>query len=1059
MINIKDNFAPFLFVAVVVGLMTFLFWSHFYQAKQIQTIKEIRVNGEEEMLVGASTLFAQNASVQLNLEVMGSYASTSGNLSFNGEIMPDGATCSNNQILKRTGANDWDCATDAGGVSSNSLDFDEFVPSMTLDTDTSITAGASRSLSIGTTSFQDNVLSIACPESYSNSTSVGGCININNLTNSREAMVIYSSSSANVSSLLRIEQGNTAHNSGQLRINSEGTGGGDYEIRMDSDNPDIEFVETDQIAPKGVFEIDVNNSLLRFNYRDLTNGSFSSVLQMMDAGNFGKIGIFDSSPDAQLEIVASASVDPFYISNTALGDGGLLSVNTNGVLGVGDWQGADGTMGLIQLNTNATSTTTVNKANTIAVGTGTGGANGTNKYLGQFGWLSRDSSFTAPKLTAFISAEATEVYGADIDVGSAITFWTGTQNMTNPSEKMRLWDNGNLGLYDTSPDARLEVVGSASLPYLYVTNVSDGDIFAIHNNGSASISANFEVIGYASASKYFGVALSNMAGTDGCSAAGDTLNYTATTGVFSCGSDGAGGVASNSLDFDEFVDAMTLDANTTIASAGFNISWGGIDFKNVGSISLGVNDRFKLSTNKDTGTFNELIRLDFLTDTAKANIAYYASDGNPKIWLAGHEDLSVGNPHKHWSVETTIGDGTLASRFEIPYGTDIVDIETHDANFIVGGTGDFEVAGGNASIAGNLELTNNDLIMTGAGSDIRHSVDIDFFPELQTTRGFRISDGTTDIDISATGASVLNIVDDLLITGAASVSKNLELFGNPAALHLMSVGAGDYASELRIKGESGDTWQGGYLQYDASGNQFIIGVHDAANKTAASDVEVLQFDRDGSPLTIVPHTIFNNSVSTSLNFEAVGYASASRLFVTNLSTFSGGASFSAAVTGVTDQLVRWGATSSVPPSASFATFDTRNDFTVLDFGDSAVASKSIFIDTMPRDYDDGALTVYIHYSATSATSGDVVWDVEFDRIGDGIQDIDTSSWATAQTATCTVPGTSGLVDICSIAFTRAQADSISKGELMRVRVVRDTTDANDTVTATDIELHFVEIAQ
>jgi hypothetical protein len=38
-----------------------------------------------------------------------------GNISFDGEIMPDGALCSNNQILKKTAANDWDCATDVGG--------------------------------------------------------------------------------------------------------------------------------------------------------------------------------------------------------------------------------------------------------------------------------------------------------------------------------------------------------------------------------------------------------------------------------------------------------------------------------------------------------------------------------------------------------------------------------------------------------------------------------------------------------------------------------------------------------------------------------------------------------------------------------------------------------------------------------------------------------------------------------------------------------------------------------------------------------------------------------
>ena len=45
------------------------------------------------------------------------------NLRFDGEIQPDGATCAANQILKRTGVNDWDCATDAGEFSTTTNDY------------------------------------------------------------------------------------------------------------------------------------------------------------------------------------------------------------------------------------------------------------------------------------------------------------------------------------------------------------------------------------------------------------------------------------------------------------------------------------------------------------------------------------------------------------------------------------------------------------------------------------------------------------------------------------------------------------------------------------------------------------------------------------------------------------------------------------------------------------------------------------------------------------------------------------------------------------------------
>ena len=250
---------------------------------------------------------------------------------------------------------------------------------------------------------------------------------------------------------------------------------------------------------------------------------------------------------------------------------------------------------------------------------------------------------------------------------------------------------------------------------------------------------------------------------------------------------------------------------------------------------------------------------------------------------------------------------------------------------------------------------------------------------------------------------------------------------------------------------SSDRFGGNFAKFTVSGNNYIIlgsgGEIVASGAAQFGGTSSVAYSRFGTGTT--GHALdAANDLIISDDFEVDGN-----------SFFDGGASFSASVTGTLDTLVRFGATSAVPPSSSFATFDTRNDFTVLDFGDSAVASKSIFIDTMPYDYDDGTVTVYIHYSATSATSGDVVWDVQFERVGDGSQDIDTGGWNTAETATCTVPGTSGFVDICSMTFTQAQMDGVKKGELFRMRVIRDTTDAADTVTATDIELHSVLIRQ
>lgn len=150
-------------------------------------------------------------------------------------------------------------------------------------------------------------------------------------------------------------------------------------------------------------------------------------------------------------------------------------------------------------------------------------------------------------------------------------------------------------------------------------------------------------------------------------------------------------------------------------------------------------------------------------------------------------------------------------------------------------------------------------------------------------------------------------------------------------------------------------------------------------------------------------------------------------------------------------------TDNEPPSANFATFDTRNGHPVLDF-DTTTQEAAIFSDVLPRNYAGGGITVYVHYSMTSATSGTCGWDVAFERIGDSQQDVDSDGFATAQTITAvTVPGTSGHVDIVNVAVTDgANIDSIAVGELFRIRVRRDVANDNG---AGDAELHAVELKE
>lgn len=147
-----------------------------------------------------------------------------------------------------------------------------------------------------------------------------------------------------------------------------------------------------------------------------------------------------------------------------------------------------------------------------------------------------------------------------------------------------------------------------------------------------------------------------------------------------------------------------------------------------------------------------------------------------------------------------------------------------------------------------------------------------------------------------------------------------------------------------------------------------------------------------------------------------------------------------------------------PPSANFATLDIRNQHPVLDF-DATTNESAVFSAVMPRNYaGTTGVTVYLHYSMTSAEANTVDWDVAFERIGDQQLDIDGDSFAAVNSVDdTTVPGTTGLVDVVSITFTDGvDMDSVAAGEGFRLKVTRDA--ASDDA-AGDAELRFVEIKE
>lgn len=134
----------------------------------------------------------------------------------------------------------------------------------------------------------------------------------------------------------------------------------------------------------------------------------------------------------------------------------------------------------------------------------------------------------------------------------------------------------------------------------------------------------------------------------------------------------------------------------------------------------------------------------------------------------------------------------------------------------------------------------------------------------------------------------------------------------------------------------------------------------------------------------------------------------------------------------------WVAEAGIAYGANPASFGTRNGHGFLSFDDTT--SESIVFQGMAHtDLSDSSdLTFTIHWGAATATSGDVKWDVQFEHMELDTLDIDSDSFATAQSVTDTAPGTSGFVTNGSITFTNAQADGITAGSPFRILISRDT---------------------
>jgi hypothetical protein len=139
-------------------------------------------------------------------------------------------------------------------------------------------------------------------------------------------------------------------------------------------------------------------------------------------------------------------------------------------------------------------------------------------------------------------------------------------------------------------------------------------------------------------------------------------------------------------------------------------------------------------------------------------------------------------------------------------------------------------------------------------------------------------------------------------------------------------------------------------------------------------------------------------------------------------------------------------------TATFATSGYRNNIPILQF-DPTTNEGAQFIGIIPSGVNvNSGILAKIVWMATSATTGDVAWSVEYEKMN---TDLDADSFATpVASGVTTTNGTAGIPAISLISSTAT--DGLNDGDPFRVRLTRLASSTLDTMTG-DAEFILLEL--
>jgi hypothetical protein len=422
-----------------------------------------------------------------------------------------------------SGTNAWSLGMDANEdfvVQNRRSDVDDFRIRNTAGTDLLLLESSTGNLSIGTSTL-------------------GGMLRVSDTGSATGALFVSSSQTtpgagANLAMFQTYEP---TWDRPLVRINDNSTSGAAASIRLDSPNPDIEFVETDQVAPSGKFEIAGSGNRFQINSRRLDETAFETILEFaqrsqtsvdaltvyMESTSATRNGIkiinATSSAGAQpgiawrneVGLVDTARISSqsgasninaklfFEVADSAKALQTRMVIDVNGNVGIGttspyqklsvsgnmaltgalyDRNASAGTGGMVLQTTG----TGVQWVATSSLGFGSSFSNSAElaALLGDETGTGNAVFSASPTFTGTVNGAAATLSSLLTLSGSAANIALGSNFLSGDGDDEGLFvgGSGNVGIGTSTPAWSLQVA-SATTPYLALTNMS-GDVDAKH---------------------------------------------------------------------------------------------------------------------------------------------------------------------------------------------------------------------------------------------------------------------------------------------------------------------------------------------------------------------------------------------------------------------------------------------------------------------------------------------------------------------------------------------------------------------------------------------------